>query len=136
MPTTQRKAVDMKWLAISGLVLCATLSTITLAHGWTLWIEHDVTHVYSNKISDASGNWMLQGVFATFEQCSAGKRQSWQRVMNEYDDLSRYPAIASVSSIQDEAVFAELGKRQNVIGGHQNQHFHCLPDSLDPRSRH
>ena len=123
----------MRRLIVSGIVLCATLAGVTTADAWTLWIKHDVTHLYSNKVPETSGNWQLQSVFSTIEQCAVGKERSWQRVMSQYDDLSRFPAIASLSSIPGEAVFIEMGRRQNVVGGHENQHFHCLPDSLDPR---
>lgn len=118
---------------LAMLVLVATLSPLGSVEAWTLWTEHEGSRQYSNRPPETSRSWERDAVFTTFEQCSDAKERIWARVLKQYGDLSRYPLIASVESIQGEAVFMDLRKRDTLIYGQLNQHFHCFPDGMDPR---
>lgn len=124
----------MTWHRTAFMVLCLVALETAPASAWTLWVKHEVAHVYANRPTQVSRSWDRREAFATFDQCTTAKRETWQGVVSHYADLSRFPRIEKIDTILNEAVFIELKSGDGSLGGQQTQHFHCLTEGMDPRS--
>lgn len=124
----------MKWFVITAVMMCAMLPHPVDAGAWTLWIRYDASSTtHANRGADVTRRWERGATATTYDQCIADKRRVWEGVTRRYADLSHHPAIETMDSISEQAVFLTLRKRDGLLDGHQHQHFSCLADGLDPR---
>ena len=100
-----------------------------------LWIKHDT--VYGKKeppsLESSTTRWELQRAYGTQSECDLARQRTWSVVSDAYADLSKWKGINKVRRVPYEAIFIELKESDWLHYGYQNQHFSCLPDTIDPR---